>query len=84
MAATRMITQRLASDLVTKPLTSPVFLHLRTTNLPGPDSIMTAYMHNQEGWNAGITDTTLEEDEHDRDPAYQGHESAYLLFCGCL
>ena len=40
MAATSLTMQRLASDLVTKQLTLPVFLHLRTTNLPGPSSIM--------------------------------------------
>ena len=38
VAATSLTMQRLASDLVINPL--PVFLHLRTTNLPGTDSIM--------------------------------------------
>ena len=53
----------------------PVFLHLRTTNLPGPSCA--ANMHNEEEWNAGITNMTVrEEDVHDRDPDRQGHVSA--------
>ena len=80
MAATRMITQRLASDLVTKPLTflcSYIFVPL--TYL-APTASCAANMHNKEGRNAGITNTTVcEDDVHDRDPAYQGHVSAYLF-----
>ena len=34
-------------------------------------------MHNKEGWNAGITNMTVrEEDVHDRDPVRQRHVSA--------
>ena len=37
-------------------------------------------MHNKEGWNAGITNTTVrEEDVHDRDPVRQSHVSAFLF-----
>ena len=35
-------------------------------------------MHNKEGWNAGITNMTVrEEDVHDRDSVRQGHVSAF-------
>ena len=59
----------------------PVFLHLRTTNLPGtPTASCAANMHNKEDWNAGITNTTVrEEDVHDRDTVRQGHVSAFLF-----
>ena len=59
----------------------PVFLHLRTTNLPCPHlASCAANMHNKEEWNAGITNMTVrEEDVHDRDPVRQGHVSAFLF-----
>ena len=40
VAATSLTTQRWASDLRDQSAHLPVFLHLRTTNLPGPSSIM--------------------------------------------
>ena len=56
----------------------PVFLHLRTTNLPGPPASHAASMHNKEEWNAGITNMTVREgDVHDCDPVRQGHVSAF-------
>ena len=39
MAATSSTMQIWRLDPVTPQLTFPVFLHLRTTSLPGPDSI---------------------------------------------
>ena len=66
----------------------PVFLHLRTTKLTclAPTASCAANMHNKEGWNAGITNMTVrEEDVNDRDPAHQGHVSlSFHTFCGCL
>ena len=39
----------------------PVFLHLRTTNLPGPrQHHAQRNMHNKEEWNAGITNMTVQ------------------------
>ena len=79
-AATRMITLRLASDLVIKPLTFLCsYISVPQTYL-APTASCAANMHNKEGWNAGITNMTVrEEDAHDRDPVYQGHVSAYLF-----
>ena len=60
------------------PRDQTAHLHLRTTNLHSTASCA-ANMH-IKGWNAGITNMTVrEEDVHDRDPAYQGHVSAYLF-----
>ena len=84
MAATSLTTQRWASDLVINPLTSFVFLHLRTTNLPGPDSIIRSehaqQRENKNASDASITNMTVrEEDVHDRDPVHQSHVSASIF-----
>ena len=80
MADASVITQRLASDLVTKPLTflcSCIFVPLTYLT---PTASCAANMHDKEGWNAGITNTTVcEDDVHERDPAYQSHMSVYLF-----
>ena len=58
----------------------PVFLHLRTTNLPAPPASCAASMHNKEEWTAGITNMTVHErDVHDCDPVRPGHVSAFPL-----
>ena len=60
----------------------PVFLHLRTTNLPGPDSITRseqAQQRNKDGLNAkppGTSDGSG--DAHEHDVVYQDLLSAYL------
>ena len=54
----------------------PVFLHLRTTNLPGPSSIMRSE-HAQQRRMERMT--VREEDVHDCDPVRQGHVSAFLV-----
>ena len=78
MAATSMIMQRLTSDLVTNPLTFPCFYIFVPLTYLAPTASCAANMHNKEGWNAGITDMTVrEEDVHDRHPVCQGHVSAF-------
>ena len=85
-AATSLITQRLASDLVIKLLTSLCSYISAPPFCLAPTASCAASMHNKEGWNAGITNMTVrEEDVHDRDPVHQGHVSAYLFHtCVCL
>ena len=81
MAATNTITLRSALDPRNQTAHLPVFLHLRTTDLPGvPTASCAANMHNKEEWNTGITNMSVrEEDVHDRDPVRQGHVSASLF-----
>ena len=80
MAATSMITQRLALDLVTKPLTFLFFSIFAPLSYQAPTASCAANMHNKEGLSADTTDTTVcGDDVHDRDPAYQSHVSANLL-----
>ena len=80
LAATSLKTQRLASDLVTNPLTFLCFCIFVPPTYLVPTASCAANMHNNEGWTAGITDTTVrEEDVHDRDPVRQGHASAFLF-----
>ena len=62
----------------------PVFLHLRTTNLPGPTALCAANTHNKEEWNAGITNMTVrEEDGLDCDVVHQCHVSAHIFILPC-
>ena len=57
-----------------------VFLHLRTTNLPGPTASCAVNMRNKEGWNADITNTSVcGDDVLDCDVARQSHVSAHLF-----
>ena len=56
----------------------PVFLHLRTTNLPGPDSIMRSG-HAQQRRLERRHHKHDRKDVHDRDPVGQGHVSAFLF-----
>ena len=79
-AATSLTMQRLALDTEIKPLT---FL-FSSISVPltylAPTASCVANMHNKEGWNAGITNMIVrEEDVRDRDPVHQGHVSAYLF-----
>ena len=80
-STTTPTTPSLALDPVTKPLTSPVFLHLRTTNLPGPNSIMRSEQaYQREGLSADITNTSAcGDDVLDCDVAHQSHVSAHLF-----
>ena len=57
----------------------PVFLHLRTTNLPGPNSIMRS-KRNKEGLSADTTNTSVcGDDVLDCDVVHQSHVSAHLF-----
>ena len=77
MAATSMITQRLASDFVINPLISLCSYISIPLSCLAPTASCAANMHNKEEWNAGITNMTVhEEDVHDRDPVRQGPVSA--------
>ena len=56
----------------------PVFLNLRTTNLPGPTASCAVNMRNKEGLSADTTDTSVcGDDAPDCDVAHQGHLSAH-------
>ena len=72
--------QRLASDLVINPLSYLCSYISAPLTYLAPAASCAVNMHNKEGWNAGITDMTVrEEDVYDRDPAHQGHVSALLF-----
>ena len=80
MAATSMITQRLASDPEIKLLTFLFFSTFAPPTYLVPTASCAANMHNKEEWNASITNMTVrEEDVHDCDPVRQGHVSALLV-----
>ena len=63
MAATSLTTQRWASDLVIKPLT--FLCSYISVPLPclAPTASCAANMHNKEGWNAGITNMIVREED---------------------
>ena len=79
-AATSMITQRLASDLVTTPLTFLyLYIFVPPTNL-APTASCAMDMRNKEGLSANISNTSVRGDDvHDRDVAHQSHMSAHLV-----
>ena len=80
MAATSMITQHLALDLVTKPLTFLCFYIFAPLTYLAPTASSAVNMRNKEGLSADITNTTVcGDDVHDRDVAHQSHVSAHLF-----
>ena len=80
MAATSLTMQRLASDLVIKPLTSLCSSISAPPICLDPAASCAVSKRNKEGLSADITNMTVrEEDVHDRDPVRQGHVSAFLF-----
>ena len=80
MGATSLTMLRLAWDLEIKPLSFLFsFISVPPTCLD-PAASCVVSKRNKEGLSAGITNMTVREDDvHDRDPAYEGHVSAYLF-----
>ena len=56
----------------------PVLLHLRTTNLPGPSSVMRSDKHNKEDLSADTTKNVCRDDVHDRAAVYESLLSVSL------
>ena len=58
----------------------PVFLHFRTSNLPGPTASCAVSKRNKEGLSADITSKNVRGDDVlDRDVVHQSHVSAHLF-----
>ena len=69
-----------ALDPVTKPLTFLCFSTFAPPTCLAPTASCAVSKHNKEGWNAGITDTTVcEDDVLDCDVAHQSHVSAHFF-----
>ena len=77
MAATSLTMLRSVWFLETESAHLPVFLHIRTTNLPGPSSIMRSEQAQQRRFERRHNkhECKCGDDVHDRAPVRQGHVS---------